>query len=113
MEMFATRLRQRARQLGISNSEAARRAGLDERRYQHYISGRSEPNLATILQIARALDTHPNDLLGVAAQSRGKMDRARLIKRLQSAAKAMSDEALELTVVQAEAVALVGGKAKA
>ena len=32
MDVFATKLRERAAQLGISNAEVARRAGLSERR---------------------------------------------------------------------------------
>src|SRR5690606_11426561 len=38
MDIFANRLRERAAQLGISNAEAARRSGLDERRYAHYVT---------------------------------------------------------------------------
>ncbi len=63
MDIFAKRLRERAKQLGISNAEAARRIGLDERRYAHYASGRREPDLATLVNIAEILGTNPNWLL--------------------------------------------------
>jgi transcriptional regulator with XRE-family HTH domain len=63
MDTFAKRLRERAEQLGISNAEAARRAGLDERRYAHYASGRREPDLATLVKIADTLGTHPTGCL--------------------------------------------------
>ena len=64
MDIFANRLRERAAQLGISNAEAARRSGLDERRYAHYVTGRREPDLETLVRIARALGTSPSWLLG-------------------------------------------------
>jgi predicted transcriptional regulator len=52
MEIFGKRLRERATQLGISNAETARRIGLDERRYGHYVSGRREPNLMILKRIS-------------------------------------------------------------
>ena len=36
-------------QLGLSDAEVARRAGLSERRYGYYATGEREPNLATLL----------------------------------------------------------------
>lgn len=63
MELFAENLRKRAEELGISNAEVARRAGLSERRYGNYVSGRREPDLATLVKIATVLATSPNDLL--------------------------------------------------
>jgi transcriptional regulator with XRE-family HTH domain len=64
MEAFASNLRKRAEALGISHAEAARRIGLSERRYGNYVSGRREPDLATLVRIADVLGTTPNDLLG-------------------------------------------------
>ena len=54
MDVFAENLRKRAKQLGISNAEAARMAGLEERRYAHYVANRREPDLATLVKIGRA-----------------------------------------------------------
>ncbi len=51
MELLGKQLRKRARQLGLSDAEAARRARLGERRYGHYVTGTREPNLATLLRI--------------------------------------------------------------
>jgi transcriptional regulator with XRE-family HTH domain len=65
MQPLADNLRRRASELGISHSEAARRAGLSERRYGNYIADRREPDLRTLLQITRALHTTPNDVLGI------------------------------------------------
>jgi len=104
MELFAKRLRERAAELGISNAEAARRSGLDERRYSHYVSGIREPNLATLVRIAEVLQTTPNDLLGVGDKV-NPSPRTVLVDRLNSAAQGLSDHDLEIVVVQTEALA--------
>jgi transcriptional regulator with XRE-family HTH domain len=104
MEQFAARLRKRAKELGISNAEAARRIGLTERRYAHYVTGSREPDLTTLIRIAKVLETTPNELLGFGPEPR-RSKRTILADRLQVAAKTMDDRALEITVIQAEAVA--------
>ncbi len=57
------KLRERAAELGLSNSEVARRAQLDERRYGNYIRDARKPDFATLVRICRVLLTTPNDLL--------------------------------------------------
>lgn len=101
METFARQLRERARQLGISNAEAARRSGLEEGRYGHYIAGRREPDLATLNRIALALNITPNWLLGFRPDAHAS---TLLRDRLNAAAMVMSEDDLETAVVQAEAV---------
>ncbi len=105
MEIFAQRLRERAKQLGISNAEAARRIGLEERRYAHYASGRREPDLATLVNIAEILGTNPNWLLGVLSNVKLAGEKAKLVDRFENAASSMGADELELCVIQAEAVA--------
>jgi transcriptional regulator with XRE-family HTH domain len=113
METIAKKLRERAQQLGISNAEAARRIGLEERRYAHYVSGRREPDLATLVGIAKALQTTPNALLGVTPDGQPETRRSTLLDRLMGATQAMADKELEICVVQAEAMAtLVGRKGR-
>lgn len=65
MESFARAVRERARRLELSHAEVARRCGLSERRFAHYAVGKREPDLATLVKIATALETTPNVLLGV------------------------------------------------
>ena len=103
MEIFSNRLREKAKQLGISNAEVARRVGLDERRYAHYASGRREPDLATLVRIAETLGTTPSWLLGVSM--RGKDITSSLIERFENAATGMPVDELELCIIQAEALA--------
>ena len=104
MDLFASRLRERASELGIAHAEAARRAGLSERRYAHYVSGIREPDLATLVRIAEALQTTPDALLGVAGLG-SPSSRSLLVDRLNSAATALKDEDLEVIIVQTEALA--------
>jgi transcriptional regulator with XRE-family HTH domain len=104
MDLFAKRLRHRASELGIPHAEAARRSGLSERRYSHYVSGIREPNLATLVRIAEALQTTPNELLGVGDQ-KDRSARSLLVDRLNSAAQGLSDHDLAVVVLQTEAVA--------
>src|SRR6266851_10261829 len=63
MDFFAKRLRARARELELSDAEVARRAGLAERRYGHYVRGTRAPDFTTLLRISAVLDATPNDLL--------------------------------------------------
>jgi transcriptional regulator with XRE-family HTH domain len=105
MDSFAARLRKRAEELRISNAEVARRVGLSERRYAHYVRGTREPDLATLVRIARVLETAPNDLLGFGPDPKPSK-RTILRDRLLAATNAMDERALEITVIQAEAVAV-------
>ncbi len=77
---------------------------MSERRYAHYVTGRNEPDLATLVRIAKALQTSPNELLGFAAETK-RSKRSLLRDRLNAAVDAMDDRELEITVVQAEAIA--------
>jgi len=104
MITFGSRLRQRAKELGISNSEAARRAGLSEGRYAHYITGKREPDLATVVRIAKVLGTSPNWLLDADTGNDEETPLSNLLDRLSFAARSMTAEDLELLTVQAEAI---------
>lgn len=104
MDALARALRARAKGLGLSHAAIARRIGVSERRYAHYVTGRNEPDLATLVRIAKALQTSPNELLGFAAEAK-RSKRSLLRDRLNAAAEAMDDRELEITVVHAEALA--------
>lgn len=105
MELFATNLRKRAEELGISNAEVARRAGLSERRYGNYVSGRREPDLATLVRIASVLATTPNELLTDQRGSVGQSSRQLARTRIDAASMALGDDDLERVVVMIEALA--------
>jgi transcriptional regulator with XRE-family HTH domain len=105
MDTFAAKLRDRAAELGLSNAEVARRAGLTERRYAHYVSGDREPDLTTLVRIAGVLQTTPNSLLGCEVESAVADQRRILIDRLLASAHVMGDYELHLVAAQAEVVA--------
>lgn len=104
---FASNLRRRAEELGISNAEVARRVGLSERRYANYVSGKREPDLATLLQIAKTLATTPNRLLGIDDERPSRY--SLLLDRLVIAATSLPVEDLDAIVAQTEALRKLRG----
>lgn len=65
MKVFRDRSREMAGAFAISHAEVARRAGLSDRRFSHYVTGRTEPDLARLVSIAIAMEMSPDALLGV------------------------------------------------
>src|SRR5437879_958771 len=104
MDQFAKRLRERARQLNLSDAEVARRAGLAERRYGHYARATHEPDYATLLRICAALDATPNDLLLPAPAAKPSVQE-RWLSRLIGAGRVLSIDDLQLAVRQVEVLA--------
>lgn len=105
MDEFARKLRERADELGVSNAELARRCGLGERQYAYYINGQREPNLRTLVKIARVLNTSADQLLGLT-DPQPPTERARLLDRLKVAASSLTDGELRTIVTQTEALAI-------
>src|SRR5580698_8635589 len=104
MDLFAKRLRERARQLELSDAEVARRAGLAERRYGHYVRGTREPDFKTLLRICTVLDVTPNDLL-LADVARRPSAHDRWLSRLVAAARGLDPDDVKLAARQIEALA--------
>lgn len=105
MDIFAAKLRERAAELRLSNAEVARRAGLTERRYAHYVSGDREPDLTTLVRIAGVLQTTPNSLLGYLDGPAVPGQRQIFIDRLLASVHVMGNYELRLITAQAEVVA--------
>jgi transcriptional regulator with XRE-family HTH domain len=103
MDLFAKRLRERARQLGLSDAEVARRAGLSERRYGHYVRGNREPDFATLMRICAVIDVTPNDLLLANAPARQSVHE-RWLSRLVAAGRRLDVDDVKLAVRQIEAL---------
>ncbi|CAN7238072.1 helix-turn-helix transcriptional regulator [Pararhizobium sp. LjRoot255] len=105
MESFAANLKKRAYELGLSNAEVARRAGLTERRYGNYITGRREPDLATLVRIANVLESTPNALLDFEKDATPRTTDDLLKAKIASAVNALKDSDLEVVAIAIEAVA--------
>jgi transcriptional regulator with XRE-family HTH domain len=103
MEPFATRLRERARELDLSDAEVGRRAGLSERRYGNYVRGAREPDLATVLRICEVLEITPNDLL-LASGLVSNSEQERWLSRLLATGRNLTTANLKLAVDLVEAV---------
>jgi transcriptional regulator with XRE-family HTH domain len=110
MQVLGQKLRSRAKELGFSNAEVARRAGLSERRYGFYVTGDREPDLSTLLRICKVLATTPNILLGISEDGKEGSSRGGLIERLRTAGRAVSEHDLQTLVIQAEALVTHRGR---
>lgn len=67
---IGSKLRERARELGMSDAKVAKTAGLSARRYGHYVTEDREPNFDTLLKICGALQCTPDFLFGLANRPR-------------------------------------------
>ncbi|MGQ0663798.1 MAG: XRE family transcriptional regulator [Pseudomonadota bacterium] len=67
MEGVGRRLRERARKLGFSDAEVARRSGIGARTYSHYVNDKREADYAKLVRICRVLETSPNELFGASS----------------------------------------------
>jgi Helix-turn-helix. len=100
MHVLTTKLRERARELGLTDAEVARRAGLTEPRYGHYVAGTRRPDYDTLLRLCRVLGTSPNVLLGFDTPSGEDSARLRMEDELVVHVQALSDDDLSLTIKQ-------------
>jgi transcriptional regulator with XRE-family HTH domain len=104
MQVFAQRIRERARELGLSDAEVARRAGLSERRYGYYATEEREPNLGTLIRICEVLAASPNDLLLPEGKPPAQSGRQRLLARIIAATDELSVAELRLAACLIECV---------
>ena len=94
MDEFGSRLRARAQELGLTDTEVARRLGLGQARYQHYVAGRRRPDFGTLVRICEVLGTTPSILLGFDQAPKLGGERAKLVERIGVTITAMSDSQL-------------------
>lgn len=94
MKGMGERLRARAREMGWSDSEVARRVGVAQTRYSTYVTDRHEPDLATLVRICAILETSPAYLLGVTETAEGSS--VALRARISALAEALDGASLEV-----------------
>jgi transcriptional regulator with XRE-family HTH domain len=87
MNGMGARMKARARELGLSDTKVAERAGLAQTRYAAYAVDKYEPDLGTLMRICRVLHVTPNDLLGwvIEGENAGAGDvRHRIVANLSA-----------------------------
>lgn len=104
------RLRVRARELGLSDAEVARRLGLSQPRYAHYVSGVREPDFPTLARICRALAMSPNEALGFEVHPKRSGEVERLRQRVEAAIEVMDLQTLRTAAALLDVLASKPGE---
>ena len=109
MNGMGARMKARARELGLSDTKVAERAGLAQTRYAAYVVDKYEPDLGTLLRICHVLHLAPNDLLGWSEG--GDAEAVELRQRIAANLSALSPDLLKVvnTITAALATDAVGG----
>ncbi len=105
------RLRTRAKELELTDAEVARRLGLAQSRYAHYVSGTRAPDYQTLARICRALLTSPDYVLGFCGEEVERRPEAVLLQeRAVAALGAMDLRGLRLAADILDVIARGSGK---
>lgn len=105
MDGLGEKLRARARELGLSDVEVARRLGMSQSRYANYVVDKREPDFATFIRICRVLGTTPDLLLGFGASFEASSEDERQRQEIQAATLSMGTRALRTLADVADALA--------
>ena len=97
------RIRARARELGLSDSEVGRRIQVDPSRVGRYVRGVNEPDLATLVRLCDALALTPNDLL-LPKDSPPNSERDRQLALVSDICSQLPDDDLQIVVKMAMAL---------
>jgi transcriptional regulator with XRE-family HTH domain len=98
MHSFAQELKRRVTELQLSQAEIARRSGVTSRAFNHYLIGRSEPKLATLLRIAAVLNCTPNDLLGVGTATGSVGKKRAMLSEISCLCATLNEKSLRLSL---------------
>ena len=101
MKGFGERLRARAKELGLTDSEVARRSGLSQRRYSNYVNDTVEPDLGTLARIVHTLGVTADQALGLAPPPAGEMEAIRA--RMAAATGLLDGAPLRMAAAMMEA----------
>ena len=93
---LSERLRARAKELKLTDAEVARRLGLAQSRYAHYVSGTRSPDYQTLVNICRTLLTSPDYLLGFLPETKRNPEEIVLRDRVTAALNVMNSRDLYL-----------------
>lgn len=108
MEEYGERLRTRARELGMTDVEVARRLGLAQARYSRYVNGEREPDLRTFVRICQVLSTTPDAILGVGRPAENAAEADRLHAKIDATLRTMALPTLRAAAAVIDALATSG-----
>ena len=108
MRGLGERLKARARELGMSDSEVARRLGVGQGRYSSWVNDTHEPDLETLTRVVGVLAMTADQALGIVPQ-RQPGPEGSLRSRAEVALRSMSGTALAGATGMLEALARVTG----
>ena len=106
MRGLGARLKRRAGELGLTDVEVARRLGIAQGRYSSWSNDVHEPDLETVIRIARVLGMTADQVLGVVEDEANDADAA-LRARAALALGDLSGAPLAGAVAMVEALARV------
>ena len=89
-------LQARAKELGFTDAEVARRVGLSQNRYSNYMTGAREPDLRTFARICAALGISPNDVLGTEGSAKPSRTARLSRQRIDALLETMNEKELAL-----------------
>ena len=99
------RLKARARELGLTDAEVARRLDLSQARYSSYANGRREPDFRTLLRICDILLITPDRLFTARPEGSENLRMTAAISALRS----LNPETLEIAVALLDTLTKVPG----
>ena len=105
MEGLGEKLRARARELGLSDTEVARRLDISQSRYANYVVDKREPDFGTFIRICRVLGTTPDILLGYGSMPEATSEDESLRQTILAATLSMRAPALRTLAEVANALA--------
>ncbi|MBF0268672.1 MAG: helix-turn-helix transcriptional regulator [Alphaproteobacteria bacterium] len=108
MDGLGEKLRARARELGLSDTEVARRLGLSQSRYANYVSDKREPDFATFVKICRVLGMTPDMLLGFGALPEAGSEDERIRLEIQAALLSLNSRTLRTVAEVVSAMSAFG-----
>jgi transcriptional regulator with XRE-family HTH domain len=90
----------------LQTCAVARRADLSDRRYGNYVSGRREPDLATLVRISRVLGVTVDELVGSTVENRTESKESLFQERIAAALRTLGHDDVQRLAIMIEALAM-------
>jgi transcriptional regulator with XRE-family HTH domain len=103
MDELSKNLIKRMEELDLKQVQVAQRVNIDPKRFNNYVKNLTEPDFALFVQIAKALNTSPNILLGFDNAPKKKSEQL-LRGRIDAALNVMDAEDQKVIAACADAI---------